>query len=86
MQDVLDMTGGQIEYRRTNGEISIVRIETAGMGMRGVRIANLPREVSDGVKWTALNRTCYSSTCLNQLEFFGFAYICCICCICYICV
>jgi hypothetical protein len=32
---------GQVEYRLTNSEISIVRISTAGMGMRRVRIANL---------------------------------------------
>jgi len=57
MQDVLHMTGGQIEYRHTNGEISIVRIESAGMEKRRERIANLPHEVSDGVIRTVL-KTC----------------------------
>jgi hypothetical protein len=42
MQDVLRSIGGQVEYRHTNREISIVRISTAGMGARRVRIANLP--------------------------------------------
>jgi len=41
LQDVLNLTGGQVEYQHTNGEISIVRLETAGFGMRNVRIANL---------------------------------------------
>jgi len=56
MQDVLHMTGGQTKYRHTNGEISIVRIESAGMGMRRVRITDLPREMSDGVIRTVLSR------------------------------
>jgi hypothetical protein len=38
LQDVLHLTGGQVEHRHTNGEISIVRLETAGLGMRRVRI------------------------------------------------
>jgi len=41
-EDVFHITGGQIEYRHTNGEISIVRIGTPGMGKRRLRIANLP--------------------------------------------
>jgi hypothetical protein len=43
MQDVLHSTRRQVEYRHTNGEISMVRIETAGLGCRGVRIPKLPR-------------------------------------------
>ena len=31
LQDVLHLTGRQVEYRHTNGEISIVRLETAGL-------------------------------------------------------
>ena len=53
--DVLHLTGGQVEYRHTNGEISIVRLETAGLGMRKVRIANLPPEVPDAVIRTVLS-------------------------------
>jgi hypothetical protein len=42
MQNVLQSTGGQLEYRHINGELSTVRINPAVMGLRGVRIANLP--------------------------------------------
>jgi hypothetical protein len=46
MQELLTTTG-QAEYRHTNGVLSKVRIEAVGMGMRNVRIANLPPEVAD---------------------------------------
>jgi len=42
IQDLLQSTDGRAEYRHANGEISIVRLEHAGMGMRRIRIANLP--------------------------------------------
>jgi len=45
LQQVFHLTGGQAEYRHTNGEISMVRVEAAGLGTRRVRIANLPPEV-----------------------------------------
>jgi hypothetical protein len=53
--DVLHLTGGQVEYRHTKGEISIVRLETAGLRIRKVRIANLPPEVPDAVIRTVLS-------------------------------
>jgi hypothetical protein len=56
MQDVLQLIGGQDEYGHTNGEISVVRISTAGMGARRVKITRLPPEVSDGVLRTVLSR------------------------------
>jgi hypothetical protein len=56
MQDMLHSTGEQVECRHTNGEISNVQINTPGMGMRRVRIAKLPLEVSDGVLRTVLFR------------------------------
>ena len=56
-QDVLHSTRGQDEYRHTNGEISMVRIETAGLGSTRVGIATPPPpEVSDGVLRTVLPR------------------------------
>ena len=49
MQTVLTSTKGQLEYRHENGEVSVVRVDIAGMGLRRVRVANLPPEVSDRV-------------------------------------
>jgi hypothetical protein len=44
MQDVLQSTGGQLEYRHTNGELSTVRISTAGMGCREYVLLTSPRK------------------------------------------
>jgi len=56
LRQVLHMTGGQAEYRHNNGEISKVRVETAGLGTRRVRIANLPPEVPEEVIRTMMAR------------------------------
>jgi len=50
------LTGGQAEYRHTNGEISRVRVETAGLGTRRVRIANLLPEMPEEVIRTIMTR------------------------------
>ena len=42
IQNVLLSTNGNVEYRHVTKEISIVRLEVAGMGKRRIRIANLP--------------------------------------------
>jgi hypothetical protein len=42
MQETLMSTNGQGELRHSKGVISKVRIEAAGLGIRRVRIANLP--------------------------------------------
>jgi hypothetical protein len=47
MQTVLRSTAGQLEFHHEIGEISIVRVDIAGMGLRKIRIANLSPEVSD---------------------------------------
>jgi hypothetical protein len=47
MQQVLQKTNGQTEFRHDNGEVSKVNIEPAEMGVRRIRIANLPPEVND---------------------------------------
>jgi hypothetical protein len=45
-----ESTDGRVEYRYANVEISIVRLEHAGMGMRRIRIANLPPEVPERIR------------------------------------
>jgi len=47
IQNTLQSTNGGAEYRHVSGEISIVRLEVTGMGMRRIRIANLPPEVTE---------------------------------------
>ena len=47
VQDIIQGTGGQAEYKHTNGEISSVSVNMAGMGTRKIRIANLPPEVAE---------------------------------------
>ena len=47
LQAVLHTTQGQLDYIHENGELSIVYIERAGMGVRRVRVANLPPELQD---------------------------------------
>jgi hypothetical protein len=43
VQEVLQTAKDQSEYKHSNGEISLVRIDVAGMGTKRVRIAYLPR-------------------------------------------
>lgn len=47
IQEVFKFTGGQLEYRHENGELSQVFIDLAGMGIKKIRIACLPPEVKD---------------------------------------
>jgi hypothetical protein len=51
---IREETNGWQEYKHSNGDISQVRIEKAGMGTKCVRIANLPPEVPEGPIRTAL--------------------------------
>ena len=47
IQNILQSTSGSVEYGHTTGEISQVRLEVAGMGMRRNRLTNLPPEVTE---------------------------------------
>jgi hypothetical protein len=42
VQNILQSMNGSAEYTHVTGEISTVRLEVAGMGMRRIRFANLP--------------------------------------------
>jgi hypothetical protein len=44
---LIQTTMGQVEFRHANGEISAVKIEMAGPGLKRIRIAHLPPEVSE---------------------------------------
>jgi hypothetical protein len=55
MQTLLSETQGQVDFRHGNGEISKVRIEAVGLGMRKVRVANLPPEVADRTLTVAIS-------------------------------
>jgi hypothetical protein len=47
MCEILTATQGEGKIRHSNGEISTVRIEAAGMGIKRVRLANIPPEIPD---------------------------------------
>jgi len=49
MQHILKETNGQMEFRHDNGELSMVKIEPAGMEVRRIITANLPAEVHDRI-------------------------------------
>jgi hypothetical protein len=59
MQELLTSTTGHAEYRHTNGVISKVRNEAVGLGLRKVRIANLPPEVAERHMRMALRKYGY---------------------------
>jgi len=72
MQDMLHSTGGQAENGHTNGEISTIRISTAGMGTRRGRTANPHPEVRDGVLRTFVSR--YAEVRDIQMETWSCVY------------
>ena len=47
IQNILQSANGCVECRQATGEIWIVRLEVAGMGMRRIRLTNLPPEVTE---------------------------------------
>jgi len=46
-QEVLNATNGKAEYKHMSGEISVFRVDVAGMGTKRVRIANSPPETKE---------------------------------------
>jgi hypothetical protein len=47
VQDILNATNGETVYKHGKGEISRVQLMIAGMGIRRIRLANLPPELSN---------------------------------------
>jgi len=47
IQNILQSTNGSADYRHVTGEISIVRLDVDGMGMRRIRFANLPPDLTE---------------------------------------
>jgi len=52
---VLQETAGRGEFRHETGELSTVHIDWAGMGVRRIRLANLPPDVPDRIIRGALS-------------------------------
>jgi len=65
---VLHLTGGQVEYLHTNGEISVVRVETASPGTRTGRIENLQPEVPEATILTTKSRYGEVRICRQRLR------------------
>ena len=54
MQSILQNIQEQQEYKHDNGEISIMKVELAGMRVIRVRVAGLPPEVKESVVGDAM--------------------------------
>ena len=50
MHSILHDTKGQMEFRHDNSELSMVKTEPAGMGVRRIRIASLPPEMPGTIR------------------------------------
>jgi hypothetical protein len=49
MCEILTLTKGEEKIRHSNGEMSRVRIEAAGLGIKRVRLTNVPSEIPDRI-------------------------------------
>ena len=74
MQALLTESQGQRDFRHDNREISKVRIEAVGLGVRRVRVANLSQEVADRTLKMALGA--YVEIRDIQAEAWSNAYCC----------
>jgi hypothetical protein len=72
MHDILQSLQGGATIRHSNGEITSVRIEAAGLGIKKVRLANLPPEIADRVIKTVLEK--YGEVKDTMAETWGRAY------------
>ena len=62
MQDLFHSTEGQVDNRHNNVEISTVRVSTAELGTRRLRIANFFTEMLDGV-WSSTGASVWVRKC-----------------------
>jgi len=56
MVAVLQLVKRHLEYHHENGELSLVKVEIAGLRVKRVRIANLPLEIPDRTIREALTK------------------------------
>jgi hypothetical protein len=49
MMAVFQNTSGPLEYKHEGGVLSVVHVEVAGMGIKYVRVANLPPETPNRI-------------------------------------
>jgi hypothetical protein len=54
--DILESTNGEGTVRHSTGEVSKVRIEAAGLGIKRVRLTNLPQETTNRAIQLALGK------------------------------
>jgi hypothetical protein len=66
VHDIIYVTNGETVYKHNTGENFPVRIMIAGMGTKGIRLANLPPELSSMVIQSALSQ--YGEILLLQDE------------------
>jgi hypothetical protein len=69
---VLRETAGRQEFRHDNGELSIDHTDLAGMGVRSIRLANLPPEIPDKMIRDALSQ--YREVTEVQEDYWSKAY------------
>jgi hypothetical protein len=72
VQDILQWTHGTMEYKHVTGELSVVRIEPAGIGIRRIKLMHLPPETPECTLRTALAP--YGDVISIQDEYWSSAY------------
>jgi hypothetical protein len=54
VDNLLRATNGNVQCKHSNGEVSYVQLDSAGMGRRRIRVAYLPHDIPDEVLTSAL--------------------------------
>ena len=76
MPSILQNINGQQEYKRDNGEVSIVKLELVGLGVRRVIVAGLPPKLKEPVLRTQCQNmaTCRTFRKKSGLTIIGTIY------------